>query len=179
GGLRAGAAPGTDWGFVQPGDADLIAQRLDVLGVNYYSTSRVRAFDGAGTPRQADGHGDGAATPWVGTEGVVEFLPQPGPYTAMGWNIEPRGLYDLLMRLQADYPDLPLMITENGAAFPDVVADDGAVHDHDRIAYLHGHIDAVGQAIEDGADVRGYMVWSLLDNFEWAFGYDRRFGVVF
>ncbi len=176
--LRADTAHVTDWAFVQAGDEDLIAQRLDLLGVNYYSTSRVRAFDGAGEPQQADGHGDGAATPWVGTDGLVEFLPQPGPHTAMGWNIEPRGLYDLLMGLHTEHPDLPLMVTENGAAFDDAVGQDGAIHDHDRIAYLHGHIDAVGRAIEDGAAVRGYFVWSLLDNFEWAFGYDRRFGVV-
>lgn len=176
--LRADTAHLTDWGFVQTGDEELIAQRLDVLGVNYYSTSRVRAFDGDGDPQRADGHGEGP-TPWVGTDGIVEFLPQPGPHTAMGWNIEPQGLHDLLLRLHREYPTLPLMITENGAAFPDVLGDDGAVHDHDRVAYLHGHIDAVGRAIEDGVDVRGYFVWSLLDNFEWAFGYDRRFGIVF
>lgn len=178
GDLKADVAHVSDFSFVQEGDEELIAQRLDVLGVNYYSTSRVRAFDGDGEPQQADGHGDSAATPWVGSEGRVEFLPQPGPYTAMGWNIEPQGLYDLLMSLTSSYPGLPLMITENGAAFPDVVSDDGAVHDHDRVAYLHDHIDAVGQAKDDGADVRGYFVWSLLDNFEWAFGYERRFGVI-
>ena len=177
--LRADTAHLTDWGFVQEGDENLIAQRLDVLGVNYYSTSRVQAFagDGDGEAPRADGHGEGA-TPWVGTEGVVAFLPQPGPHTEMGWNIEPAGLYDLLVRLHAEYPDLPLMITENGAAFADEVSEDGAIHDADRIGYLHGHIDAVGRARDDGADVRGYFVWSLMDNFEWAFGYERRFGIV-
>ena len=176
--LVADVAHVSDFSFVQDGDEELIAQRLDVLGVNYYSTSRVRAFDGDGEPEQADGHGDSAATPWVGSEGTVEFLQQPGPYTAMGWNIEPQGLYDLLMSLSASYPSMPMMMTENGAAFPDVVSDDGAVHDHDRISYLHDHIDAVGQAKDDGADVRGYFVWSLMDNFEWSFGYERRFGVI-
>ena len=70
------------------------------------------------------------------------------------------------------------MITENGAAFDDVVSPDGAVHDANRVDYLHRHIDAVGEAIDQGADVRGYFVWSLLDNFEWSFGYDRRFGII-
>jgi len=168
----------TDFGFLQDGDEELIAQRLDVLGVNYYSTTRVRAFAGQGEPEQADGHGNSSATPWVGTNGQVEFVQQPGPYTAMGWNIDATGMHELLMSLSARYPSLPMMITENGAAFHDVVSDDGAVHDLDRVRYLHDHIDAVGQAREDGADVRGYFVWSLLDNFEWGFGYERRFGVI-
>nr|WP_156251270.1 GH1 family beta-glucosidase [Pseudactinotalea terrae] len=172
------AAHVSDFAFVQDGDTELIAQRLDVLGVNYYSTTRVRAFDGEGEPDQADGHGNSAATPWVGTEGQVEFVQQPGPYTAMGWNIDPSGMHDLLMRLHREHPGVPMMITENGAAFHDVVSEDGAVHDRDRTQYLHDHIDAVGRAREDGADVRGYFVWSLLDNFEWGYGYDRRFGVV-
>lgn len=179
--LRADLEHVTDLSFVHEGDEELIAQRLDVLGVNYYATSRVRAFDGDGEPQQADGHGDSAATPWVGTEGTVEFLPQPGPHTAMGWNIDPDGLHELLMRLHAEHPDLTLMITENGAAFDDVVqvTDDGpVVHDADRIDYLHGHIGAVRRAMSDGVDVRGYFVWSLFDNFEWSFGYDRRFGIV-
>jgi beta-glucosidase len=113
----------------------------------------------------------------VGSAGV-DFVQQPGPYTSMGWNIEPAGITELLLRLHRDYPDLPLMITENGAAFPDVVSDDGAIHDEDRIDYLHRHIEAVGSAMDAGADVRGYFVWSLLDNFEWAWGYDRRFGII-
>ena len=70
------------------------------------------------------------------------------------------------------------MVTENGAAFYDTVSEDGQVHDADRVSYLHGHIDAVGQAIDAGVDVRGYFLWSLLDNFEWAWGYDRRFGII-
>jgi len=108
----------------------------------------------------------------------IEFLQQPGPYTAMGWNIDPSGMEELLTDIGRRYPNLPLMVTENGAAFYDTVSEDGQVHDADRVSYLHGHIDAVGRAIDAGADVRGYFLWSLLDNFEWAWGYDRRFGIV-
>ena len=96
----------------------------------------------------------------------------------MGWNIDPSGLLELLTGLSRRYPDLPLMITENGAAFHDTVDEDGQVHDADRVSYLHGHIDAVGEAIDAGANVRGYFLWSLLDNFEWSFGYSKRFGIV-
>ena len=84
----------------------------------------------------------------------------------------------MLLRLHRDHPGLPLMITENGAAFDDEVSPDGRVHDERRVSYLHDHIDAVGQAIDAGADVRGYFVWSLMDNFEWSFGYSKRFGVI-
>jgi beta-glucosidase len=96
----------------------------------------------------------------------------------MGWNIEPAGLTELLTSLHDRYPTLPLMVTENGAAFDDVASADGRVHDPRRIVYLHDHIEAVGAALDAGVDVRGYLVWSLLDNFEWSFGYDRRFGIV-
>ena len=96
----------------------------------------------------------------------------------MGWGIDPTGMTELLAGLTRRFPGLPLVITENGAAFPDTVSQDGRVHDAMRVAYLHDHIDAVGQAIDAGADVRGYFAWSLLDNFEWAWGYDRRFGII-
>ena len=158
--LLADTAHVTDWSFVRDGDLEAIAVPLDVLGVNYYSTTRVRHFSGEGERVQADGHGDSAATPWVGVDDV-EFVQQPGPYTTMGWNIEPAGLTELLLSLHATYPDQPLMITENGAAFADDVAADGRVHDERRVAYLHDHIEAVGAAIDAGADVRGYFVWSL------------------
>ena len=105
-------------------------------------------------------------------------MPQPGPSTAMGWVVDPTGMTELLLRLHHEYPDLPLLVTENGAAFEDVVSPDGAVHDTQRIAYLRDHINAVAEAREKGADVRGYFLWSLMDNFEWAYGYDRRFGII-
>lgn len=175
--LLADTAHVTDWSFVQAGDEAAIRQRLDVLGVNYYSTVKVRHFDGLGERAENDGHGASAASPWIGVEDV-EFVLQPGPYTAMGWNIEPGGLTELLTSLARTYPDQPLMITENGAAFDDVVAPDGRVHDDARVRYLRDHIDAVGAALDGGADVRGYFAWSLLDNFEWGYGYDRRFGII-
>jgi beta-glucosidase len=108
----------------------------------------------------------------------AEFVQVPGPYTAMGWNIDPDGLVDLLTSLHETYPDQPLAVTENGAAFDDRLSADGRVHDADRVSYLHDHIDAVGAAIAAGVDVRAYFVWSLLDNYEWAWGYDRRFGII-
>ncbi|WP_433528917.1 GH1 family beta-glucosidase [Micromonospora sp. CA-263727] len=175
--LLADTAAVTDWSFVRDGDERTAAVPLDLLGVNYYSTTLVRAWDGVSPKSDADGHGRSAHSAWVGSE-RVEFLPQPGPYTAMGWNIEPAGLTELLLRLHREYPDLPLMITENGAAFDDVVTPDGAIHDDRRIDYLRRHITATADAMAAGADVRGYFVWSLLDNFEWAYGYDRRFGII-
>jgi beta-glucosidase len=175
--LLAGTSHVTDWSFVRDGDLEAINVPLDILGVNYYAPMRVRHFSGEGERVLADGHGDSAATPWVGVDDI-EFVQQPGPYTAMGWNIEPAGLTELLLSLHTTYPDQPLMITENGAAFGDDVAADGRVHDERRVAYLHDHLEAVGAALDGGADVRGYFVWSLMDNFEWGYGYERRFGIV-
>lgn len=97
----------------------------------------------------------------------------------MGWAVDPSGLYDLLMRLKTDFPAMPLMITENGAAFDDYVNPQGEVADPERIDYLHGHLSAVHRAIGAGVDVRGYFLWSLLDNFEWGYGYSKRFGAVY
>jgi beta-glucosidase len=167
----------TSWEFVQGGDLEQIAVPIDLLGVNYYSTVLVRRHRGTGELQRADGHQPSNESAWVGADDV-EFLPQPGAVTAMGWNIEPAGLTELLLGLHERYPNLPLMVTENGAAFDDVVSPDGRIHDERRVAYLHDHIEAVGAAIDAGADVRGYFVWSLMDNFEWAWGYDRRFGIV-
>jgi beta-glucosidase len=167
----------TDWSFVQPGDTDLIAQPIDLLGVNYYSTVTVRMWDGRSPRANADGHKDVGGSPWPGSSDEVEFLTQPGPYTEMGWNIAPDGLEELLVSLHERYPDLPLAVTENGAAFADRV-EDGRVHDADRVDYLQRHFTAAHRAMERGVDLRGYFVWSLLDNFEWGFGYSKRFGIV-
>jgi beta-glucosidase len=175
--LLADTAAITDWSFVQDGDLELIKIPLSVLGVNYYSSSRARKYTGVGERQQADGHGNAAASPWIGADDV-EFLPQPGPHTAMGWNIDPASFTQLLIGVSQRYPELPLMVTENGAAFDDEVSADGRVHDAQRVDYLYRHLDAVGAAVDAGADVRGYFVWSLLDNFEWSFGYDRRFGII-
>jgi beta-glucosidase len=175
--LLADTASVTDWSFVKDGDEATAAVPLSVLGINYYSTSRAQRWTREAPKLQADGHADSDVSPWVGADDI-EFLPQPGPYTAMGWNIDPSGMLELLTDIGTRYPDLPLMVTENGAAFYDEVSADGQVHDVDRVSYLHGHINAVGEAIDAGIDVRGYFLWSLLDNFEWSWGYDRRFGII-
>ena len=176
--LLADTAAVSDWAFLRPGDEQTIAAPLDVLGVNYYAPTLVRRWNGAAPRASHDGHGDGARSPWVGCDDV-EFPPQPGPHTAMGWSVDPTGLEELLARLRQDYPATPLMITENGAAFGDRLDPDGRVRDQRRIEYLRGHIGAIARAVEAGADVRGYFVWSLLDNFEWAHGYSKRFGVIY
>jgi beta-glucosidase len=118
------------------------------------------------------------ASPFIGSE-YVSFPPRDLPHTAMGWEVNADGLRTLLMRLTLQYPTLPaLYVTENGAAYEDVVSADGRVHDPDRTRFISEHIDAVAEAIAEGADVRGYFLWSLLDNFEWAWGFDKRFGIV-
>jgi beta-glucosidase len=96
----------------------------------------------------------------------------------MGWVVDPSGLSDLLLRVHRDYGPIPIAVTENGAAFDDVPGPDGEVEDPRRIAYLQGHIAAVRDALAAGVDVRAYFVWSLLDNFEWSYGYSKRFGIV-
>lgn len=166
----------TDWSFVRPGDLEVIRQPIDVLGVNYYSTATVRMWDGRGPRQSADGHKEAAGSPWPGSD-RVEFVQQPGPYTEMGWNIAPDGLEELLVSLSEQFPEQPLMVTENGAAFDDEVID-GAVHDVQRTDYLQRHLTAAHRAIARGVDLRGYQVWSLLDNFEWSYGYTKRFGIV-
>jgi beta-glucosidase len=171
-----------DLGFdeiVRDGDLPLIAQPIDFLGVNHYHDDNVSGRPlPPGTPpglRPTDKPG---ASPFVGSE-FVTFPPRDLPRTAMGWEVNPDGLRTLLVRLSREYPTLPpLYVTENGSAYDDVVSPDGAVHDAERVAYLQAHVDAVAGAIADGADVRGYFAWSLLDNFEWAWGYEKRFGIV-
>jgi beta-glucosidase len=167
----------TDWSYVLDGDLPIINQPLDALGLNYYTPALVGAGDTAQQDPRADGHGASAYSPWPGADDVA-FHQTPGDRTEMGWSIDPSGLHGLIMRYAREAPGLPLYITENGAAFDDKVDADGRVHDPERIAYLHSHLAAVRRAITDGADVRGYYLWSLMDNFEWAYGYGKRFGVV-
>ena len=143
---------------IQEGDLETIAQPLDFLGVNFYRPNLVAADD----------------SPVLGV-GEVE---QDAELTAMRWPVVPEALTELLLRLKRDYGDLPLLITENGAAFQDRL-DDGIVDDQRRVAYLRSHIAAVERARAQGVDVRGYYVWSLLDNFEWEWGYEQRFGIVY
>ncbi|GAA2405085.1 GH1 family beta-glucosidase [Streptomyces glaucosporus] len=167
----------TDWSFVRDGDTEAIHQPIDFLGVNYYSPTLVSAASGPGS-HNADGHGVSEHSPWPGGDDVA-FHQSPGSTTAMGWAVDPSGLHELLLRVKGDFPGLPMVITENGAAFDDYVNPEGRVNDPERISYLHGHLAAVHRAIEDGADVRGYFLWSLLDNFEWGYGYSKRFGAVY
>jgi beta-glucosidase len=172
-------APVTDWSFVHEGDLAAIHQPIDVLGVNYYSTATVRLWDGVSPKQMNDGHkGADGGTAWPGSDGVVEFVEQPGPYTSMGWNIAPEGLEELLVSLDQQFPGQALMVTENGAAFEDEVAQDGSVHDPERLDYLRRHFTAAHRALSRGVDLRGYFVWSLMDNFEWGYGYAKRFGIV-
>jgi len=159
------AAQGTAFP-VQDGDLAAISAPFDVLGVNFYFGQ-----DFSGTDERGNTH-DGDGNP------VVRPILPAGPRTAMNWPITPERLTELLVRLHRDYPGLPLVITENGAAFDDSADADGNVADEDRTAYLAEHIAAVAAARERGADVRGYFAWSLLDNFEWAEGYAKRFGIV-
>ncbi len=175
--LLADTASVTDWGFVRDGDLEAIHQPLDLLGINYYTTSVARKWDGVTERNREDGHMVAAQPPWPGPDDV-DFVLESGYRTQMGWLVDPAGLTELLVRTAKNYPGLPLMVTENGAAYSDVVSPDGAVHDLDRVDYVRRHLHAVRDAIDAGADVRGYMLWSLLDNFEWAWGYERRFGVI-
>ena len=150
-------------GHVHDGDLKQISGSLDALGVNYYSAYQVEA---------ADVSQEIPAFPGVGG---VRFV-QTRKKTAMGWEIHPDGLYEILVRLKDDYPPVPMYVTENGAAFEDV-RQDGSVHDQDRIDYVGDHIEACGRAIAAEVDLRGYFLWSLMDNFEWAEGYSKRFGI--
>lgn len=145
-------------GVIQAGDLETIAAPLDFLGVNYYSRHVV------------------SASPWPGSS-EVDFVDRDWPKTASGWDIDPAGLGEVLAQVQRDYPSIPIHITENGAAFDDVLVD-GAVDDQDRIDFIEGHLTVLADAIDAGVDVRGYFAWSLLDNFEWAEGYEKRFGIV-
>jgi beta-glucosidase len=172
----------TDWSFVADGDLAEISSPIDVLGVNFYAPSVVAAASEeirsqvTGRWVNDPSSSEAGPSPWPGTDRAYS-VPQPGPYTAMGWPIVPRSLTDLLLRVHRDYPEIPLLVTENGAAYDDVL-DGDQVHDADRIDYVRRHLAAVHAAIEAGADVRGYYLWSLMDNFEWAWGYSKRFGMV-
>ncbi len=155
-------------------DLALISAPLDFYGVNYYEPVRIEA------PR-ADADYSGALE--VDLPEGMPFAPVPYPAqerTDFGWAIAPEGLTAVLLELRERYPAMPpVVITENGASFHDVPDADGAVRDPRRVAYLDAHLRAVATAIEAGADVRGYYVWSAFDNFEWAAGYAERFGLVY
>ena len=164
---------------IRPGDLAAISTPIDVLGVNYYHGEAVTGTPSdAYEPRMLDGRLRG--NPNVGSE-WVRSVPRGLPVTDQAWEIQPEGLTRLLVRLQEEYTGpagTALYVTENGAAMPDVADEEGFVDDQDRVSFVRDHLAAVHDAIEAGADVRGYFVWSLMDNFEWAWGYDKRFGIV-
>lgn len=149
---------GADAPVIQPGDMALISARNDFLGVNYYTSAFYRDV-----------------------EGRAERVELPGTeYTLMNWAVVPQGLTALLKRLSRDSRGrLPLYVTENGCSYADEISPDGRIHDEKRVAYLRAHFAAAHQAIQAGVDLRGYFVWSLMDNFEWAWGYSQRFGLVY
>lgn len=141
-------------------DMETINQPIDFLGVNNYFSSVIK-FDGGNWPIQATGVDTGKDK------------------TDMGWEINAEGIYDLLMYLHKEYKGIKILITENGAAFNDIVNREGRVEDDNRLDYLYRHLQQVHRAISAGVDVAGYYVWSLMDNFEWARGYSKRFGLIY
>ncbi len=151
---------------MEPADLEVMAAPTDFLGVNYYNPATVRAVSTdvnplGFAPRSTD-----------------EIVAAGREVTAMGWGIAPEGLSELLLRLHRDYSPPAIYITENGAAFDDQLVD-GQVHDPRRITYLRDHFRAAHAAMSAGVPLRGYFVWSLMDNFEWAYGYTKRFGIVY
>jgi beta-glucosidase len=157
----------SDLAHVRDGDLDQIARPLDALGVNYYRCHHVRHAPGASA----------SPSPWPGSPDVA-FAEAAATPTSNGWAVEPEGLYEALFRLASDYDPPPLYIHEAGGAFPDHMCSDGTLNDHDRLTYLDAHLRAAHDAVAAHVDLRGFFVWSLLDNFEWAEGYSQRFGIV-
>ncbi|MBN1265651.1 MAG: beta-glucosidase [Anaerolineales bacterium] len=145
--------------FIQIGDMDTIAVPLDYLGINYYTRLIVRS-------QEIPDHQNEPVSTFPGEE-----------HTEMGWEVYPSGLFEFLDRVNREYSFPALMITENGAAYPDSV-ENNKVHDHNRIRYIAAHLREAARAIEAGIPLRGYFYWSLMDNFEWAFGYSKRFGLI-
>jgi beta-glucosidase len=147
--------------FVRAGDLEAIAARLDFLGVNYYTRGIVRS------------------DVVTGAENAPRTVFPNPERTEMGWEVYPEGLYEILGRVHFDYRFPALYVTENGAAYLDRIGPDGQVDDPLRVAYLKRHLAAAARAIGAGVPLRGYFVWSLMDNFEWAHGYSKRFGLIY
>jgi beta-glucosidase len=147
---------------IEHGDMDIISASIDYLGVNYYTRALVRGIE-----RHGQVH-------------VEDVRPIPGAcYTMTGWEVYPQGLTDLLLRLHRDYAPAEIYITENGAAFDDVIEPDGTIHDMRRLDYLYTHLNACAEAIRQGVPLKGYFPWSVFDNYEWSEGYRKRFGLVY
>jgi beta-glucosidase len=150
---------GWDMAPVRAGDMEIIAQPIDHFGLNYYTREVVRASD-------------------LNEEERADAMAPGHEYTDMGWEVQPEGLTVLLQRLAGEYGQKEIYVTENGVAYPDVADEGGYVDDQDRISFLERHLAAAHAAVEAGVPLRGYFLWSFLDNFEWAFGYAKRFGIV-
>ena len=147
---------------IREGDLEQIHSEQDFLGVNYYNRVVVRAVRKAGKPAFSE----------------VPARERGKPCNTFGWEIYPEGLHELLVRLKADYGDPELLVSENGLAWNDTVAPDGKIHDEQRKDFLQGHLEAAARAVADGVRLRGYFVWTLMDNFEWEFGWTQRLGLV-
>lgn len=143
----------------QSGDLETISAPIDFLGVNYYNREVVSADPETGRP--------------------VHVRPTGNPFTTMDWEVYPDAFHELLTRLHREYAPARVYVTENGAAYDDVRIHDGSVRDPERQSYLEQHLRACGHAIRDGVPLAGYFYWSLLDNFEWSWGYQKRFGLVY
>jgi beta-glucosidase len=167
----ASFSPAAVPGLVRDGDFAVIGAPLDFLGVNFYAPHYVGILRPDGEPRRGE---------TVTGPSTVSVQPDGLPITAMNWLVEPSSIRELLTRVVAPVTgSMPVYITENGSSWHDYVTQDGQVNDYERIAYLRGHLAAVHGAIADGVPVKGYFAWSLLDNFEWAEGYAKRFGLVY
>ena len=151
----------SDMKCVQPGDLEEIAIPLDFIGINYYFRTIARSKS---IPEE---------------ENLPRTVLHTGETTEMGWEVSPDGLYDILGRLRFDYDFPTIYITENGAAFRDQINPNGQVDDPERLSYIKRHLQQVERAIASGVPVKGYFAWSLLDNFEWAYGYTKRFGLIY
>jgi len=167
--LTAEFSPAKVPGLVHDGDFDVIRAPIDFLGVNFYAPWYV-GIRPDGEPRRGE--------QLIGPD-VVLVQPEGMPVTAMNWLVDSSSIYELMTRLRDVTDGLPIYITENGSAWYDYVTPDGTVEDYERLDYLRDHLAALHAAIADGVNLRGYFAWSLMDNFEWAEGYAKRFGLVY
>jgi len=165
--------------YVKPGDLEIISSPIDALGVNYYHGELVSVTPATKVMSTVAPSERPKRSPFPAADGVHWHL-RDLPLTAMGWEVQPEGLTRLLKRVHDEYTGdaVKLYVTENGAAYDDSVASDGHIHDAERVTFLEQHLDAILDTIEQGVPVYGYFYWSLMDNFEWAWGYDKRFGLV-
>ncbi|MBN8424576.1 family 1 glycosylhydrolase [Microbacterium esteraromaticum] len=166
---------------VHDGDLEAISTPLDALGVNYYHGELLSGHPqpGGGDPHQTDGLDLRETASPFPADADVHWVERGLPRTAMGWEVQPEGLTRLLVRVAEEYaPGVTLYVTENGVAYDDTVDAEGQVPDVDRAEFVRAHLAAVVDAIAQGVDVRGYFYWSLMDNFEWSWGYAKRFGIV-